>query len=162
MEYYTAIKKNEILHCCNMDEPRECQTEWSKSDREGEIQDGISYVWSLKINDTNELIYKSRRDTQRMNLWLPEGKDQEGIVREFGVDMYTLLYLKQITNKALLYSTGNSVPCHVTDGWEGSLGENGSMYMCGWVPSVFTWNYHTLLAGYTPIQSKKLKKKGSK
>ena len=37
MEYYTAIKKNEILHCCNMDEPRECQTEWSKSDREGEI-----------------------------------------------------------------------------------------------------------------------------
>ena len=28
---------------------------------------------------------------------------------EFGIDMYTLLYLKQITNKELLYSTGNSV-----------------------------------------------------
>ena len=27
---------------------------------------------------------------------------------EFGIDMYTLLYLKQITNKDLLYSTGNS------------------------------------------------------
>ena len=26
-----------------------------------------------------------------------------GIVREFGMDMYTLLYLKQITNKDLLY-----------------------------------------------------------
>ena len=31
-----------------------------------------------------------------------------GIVREFGMDMYTLLYLKWITNKDLLYSTGNS------------------------------------------------------
>ena len=27
---------------------------------------------------------------------------------EFGIDMYTLLYLKQMTNKDLLYSTGNS------------------------------------------------------
>ena len=27
---------------------------------------------------------------------------REGIVREFGMDMYTLLYLKRITNKDLL------------------------------------------------------------
>ena len=27
--------------------------------------------------------------------------------KEFGIDMYTLLYLKWITNKDLLYSTGN-------------------------------------------------------
>ena len=32
----------------------------------------------------------------------------EGIDWEFGIDMYTLLYLKWITNKNLLYSTGNS------------------------------------------------------
>ena len=32
-----------------------------------------------------------------------------GMVREFGTDMHTLLYLKWITNKDLLYSTGNSV-----------------------------------------------------
>ena len=31
-----------------------------------------------------------------------------GIDWEFGIDMYTLLYLKYITNKDLLYSTGNS------------------------------------------------------
>ena len=29
----------------------------------------------------------------------------EKIDREFGMDMYTLLYLKQIINKDLLYST---------------------------------------------------------
>ena len=31
----------------------------------------------------------------------------KGIDWEFGIDMYTLLYLKQVTNKDLLYSTGN-------------------------------------------------------
>ena len=33
----------------------------------------------------------------------------EGIVRELGKGTYTLLYLKWITNKDLLYSTGNSL-----------------------------------------------------
>ena len=32
----------------------------------------------------------------------------EGVVREFGMDMYTLLYLKWISNKDVLYNTGNS------------------------------------------------------
>ena len=31
----------------------------------------------------------------------------------FGMDMYTLLYLKWITNKDLLYSTGNSAQCYM-------------------------------------------------
>ena len=31
-----------------------------------------------------------------------------GIDYEFGIDMYILLYLKQVTNKDLLYSTGNA------------------------------------------------------
>jgi len=39
---------------------------------------------------------------------------EEGTVREFGTDMYTLLYLKWITNKDLLYSTGNSAQYYVT------------------------------------------------
>ena len=37
----------------------------------------------------------------------------EGVVREFGMDMYTLLYLKWITNKDLLYTTENLVQCYV-------------------------------------------------
>ena len=32
----------------------------------------------------------------------------EGLVREFGMDRYILLDLKWITNKDLLYNTGNS------------------------------------------------------
>ena len=42
----------------------------------------------------------------------------EGIVRDFGIDMYTLLYLKWITNKDLLCSTGTSAQCYVA-AWMG-------------------------------------------
>ena len=34
-------------------------------------------------------------------------KGREGIVGEFGTDMHTLLYLKWVANKDLLYCTGN-------------------------------------------------------
>ena len=41
-----------------------------------------------------------------MNLWLPGGKDEgKGIDRESGINIYTLIYLKWITSKDLLYST---------------------------------------------------------
>ena len=74
------------------------------------------------------------------------GRSRRGIVWEFGMDTYTLLYLKWITNKDLLYSTRNSVQCCVAAWTEvGSLGENGYMYMCGWIPSLFTWSYHSIV-----------------
>ena len=38
---------------------------------------------------------------------LPGGKGG-GINWEIGIDIYTLLYIKLVTNKDLLYSTGNS------------------------------------------------------
>ena len=87
----------------------------------------------------------------------------EGIVRELGMDIYTLLYLEWITNKDLQYSTWNSAQNVI---WqlpgEGSLGENRYMYMYDWVslhcsPKTIT----TLLVGYIPIQNKKFKKKNS-
>ena len=53
-----------------------------------------------------------------MNL-LNRGKDEgEGIVRGVGMDMYTLLYLKWITNKDLLYNTWNCTQCYVAT-WMG-------------------------------------------
>ena len=45
----------------------------------------------------------------------------EGIVRELGNDRYTLLYLKWITSKDLLFSTGNSPQCHVAIWMEAGL-----------------------------------------
>ena len=60
------------------------------------------------------------------------GKGLESYFNDYGICL--LLYLKWITNKDLLYSTGNSA--HNTgncvmwqSGWEGNFGgENG--YMC--------------------------------
>ena len=46
---------------------------------------------------------------QKTNLWSPGGKGGRGGINwKTGVDIYTLLYIEQITNKDLLYSTGNS------------------------------------------------------
>ena len=56
----------------------------------------------------------------------------EGIVREFGMDMDTLLCLTWRTSKDLLDSTGNSAQCHVA-AWIGGEfgGVCGYMYMYG-------------------------------
>ena len=45
---------------------------------------------------------------QKTNLWLAGGKSGGEVNWEIGIDIYTLLYIKQITNKNLLYITGNS------------------------------------------------------
>ena len=56
---------------------------------------------------------------------------QGGIVREFGMGMCTLSYLKLITNKGhrIAHETMLSVMWQL--GWEGSLGKNGYLYMYG-------------------------------
>ena len=48
----------------------------------------------------------------------------EGVVREFGIDISTLLYLKWVTNKDnqqanLQYSTGDSAQCYMA-AWMGA------------------------------------------
>ena len=53
---------------------------------------------------------------------MEEGGQWEGIVGEFGMDMYTLLYLKWITNKDLLYNTWNSAQCYVAALMGGEFG----------------------------------------
>ena len=46
--------------CSNMDGPRDCHTEWSKSDRDRQISNDITYMWNLK----SELIYKTETDSE--------------------------------------------------------------------------------------------------
>ena len=93
----------------------------------------IPYMWNLKRNDANELMKQKETQTQRMNLWLL-GSGQGGIVREFRMDMYTLLYLKWITNRHLLYSTGNSAQCHMAAWMAGEFGGE-------WI-HVYVWLSH--------------------
>ena len=66
----------------------------------------------------------------------------EGLVRESWMDVSTLPYLRWKTNKVLLLAWGTLLSVMWQHGWEESLGENGYMYMYGWVPLLFTLNYH--------------------
>ena len=86
----------------------------------------------------------------------------EGTVWESGMDMYTLLYLKWITKKDLLYSTGNSAQCYVA-AWM------GGKFWGEWIPCIcVTESLHCspetittlFVSQLNPIQNKKLKKKG--
>ena len=65
-------------------------------------------------------------------LMVAGGKVRGGrIIREFGMDMYTLLYLKWITNKDIMYSMGNSAQRYVA-AWMG--GEFGAEWI-----RVYVW-----------------------
>lgn len=77
--------------------------------------------------------------------WREDG--EEGIVREFGMGMYTLLYFKWITNRDLLCIAHRTLLLKVTwqPGWEASLGVNGHICIYGWVPSLFTQNSHNIV-----------------
>ena len=57
------------------------------------------------------------------------GGGQEGIVREFGMDMHTLPYFKWITNKDLLSSTRNNTQCYVAV-WMACMAVQGRMDTC--------------------------------
>ena len=48
---------------------------------------------------------------QRTNEWTPRRERGSGMSQDNGIDTYTLLCVKQITNENLLYSTGNSAQC---------------------------------------------------
>ena len=70
---------------------------------------------------------------------------REGVVREFGMDMYTLLYLKWITNKHLLYSTENSAQHYVTAWMGGECGGERIHVYPSWVTLLCTWNDHNVV-----------------
>ena len=97
MEYYSAKKKRETewnnAICCNMYGPRDDHTKWSKSDRERQTSDDISYMQNLKYY-TKELIYKTETDTYIENkLMVTKGERGEGgINKEFGISRYKLQY----------------------------------------------------------------------
>ena len=56
------------------------------------------------------LFIKRNRPTNIENkLMATEGKTGKGINKDFGNNIYTQLYINQITNKDLLYSTGNDI-----------------------------------------------------
>ena len=66
-------------------------------------------VESKKGGHMNLFVEQKQSDRcRKINLWLP-GKN--GGYQEIGIDLYILLYIKQITNKDLVYSILNICIC---------------------------------------------------
>ena len=81
--------------CSNMDGPRDCHTEWSKSDWEEQILYDITYMWNLK--KWYKWTYLQNRNTVtdvENNLMVTSRETRGGINWEIGIDVYTLLYIK--------------------------------------------------------------------
>ena len=78
--------------CNNMGGPRECQNEWSISEKD---KYGITYMQNQKIKGTSELIYKTEVVTDiESKLMVTRGWRGRGINWEIGIDVYTFLYTK--------------------------------------------------------------------
>ena len=110
-------------------------------------------MWNLKRNDINELT--KQKQTHRLKEWTYGwgGGCREGMLREFGTNMYTLLYLKWMINKDI--AQGTLLNAMWQPRWHRNLEKNGYMYMYGWVTSLFTWNNHSLvclLIGYVRLR----------
>ena len=73
-------------------------------------------------------------------------------IREFGTERYTLLYLKWITNKDLLYSSGNFAQCYVAAWMAVGFGREW-LHVDVWLGSfaVLPETITTLLIGYARI-----------
>ena len=74
MEYYSAMKKNELMLFAATWMDLEIVI-LSKSERERQLS-YITYMWNLKY-DTNKPIYKTETDSQakKTNLWLSKGEE---------------------------------------------------------------------------------------
>ena len=76
MEYYSAIKKNEIIPFATTWMDLEIIILSEIIQKEKDIYHMITYMWNIKY-DTNELIYETEIDSQiySTDWWLPRGRD---------------------------------------------------------------------------------------
>ena len=81
--------------CSDMDGPRDYRTKWSKADK-GKLLYDIAYMWNLKKWYKWTYTQNRNRPTNRENkLMVTKGEvGGEGTHYEFGINIYTLLYIK--------------------------------------------------------------------
>ena len=84
-----------------------------------------------QLNDRTEL-NKTEADLEnKLMVTRVRGEWEKGIVRKFGMDMYTLLYVKWITITSYFIAQRTLFNVLWQPGWKQALGEDGYMYMCG-------------------------------
>ena len=82
-----------------MDGPRECHTEWSKSERVKQISYINAYMWNLEKWYIWSYLQNRNRDTDIVNKRMDtKGGSGGGMNWEIGIDIYTVICIKLITN----------------------------------------------------------------
>ena len=83
------------------------------------------YRWSyLQSRNRDKDIGKTHMDTK--------GERRAGMYREFGLCIYTVLCIKWIINKNLLYTTGNST-WYSVESYMGRKSKKEGIYLCVWL-----------------------------
>ena len=107
-------KEQNWVICRDVHESTDCHTEWSMSEREKQISHINAYMWNLGKWYRWTSLQGRNRDTDVENKRHQAGKAVGGggggggvMNWEIGIDMYTLMCIKWMTNKNLLYKKIN-------------------------------------------------------
>ena len=117
MEYYSAIKRNEIGSFLEtwMDVEIVIQSEVSQKEKNKYCI--LMHICRIQKNGTDELVSKAEIETQmqRTNVWTARGErgcGDGGVMNwEIGIDIYTVICMKWITNKNLLHKKQTKKKC---------------------------------------------------
>ena len=111
-------KKRNWVICWDVDRSRDCHTEWSKSEREKQISYINACMWSLEKWYRWTSLQGRNWDTDVENKHMdtkggkPRWGGGGGVMNwTIGIDMYTLMCIKLMTNKNLLYKKINKIKC---------------------------------------------------
>ena len=103
-------KEQHWVICWDVDGSRDCHTEWNKSEREKQISYINAYMWNLEKCYRWTGLQGRNRDTDVENKLtdtkggkLQWGGDGGVLNWAIGIDMYTLICIKLMTNKNLQY-----------------------------------------------------------
>ena len=106
-------KKRNWVICSEVDGPRVCHTQWSKSEREKQILYINAYMWNLEkwYRWTGLQGRNWDTDVENKHMDTKWGKRRRVVVVTnwaIGIDMYTLMCIKWMTNKNPLYKKINT------------------------------------------------------
>ena len=114
MEYYSAIKRNEIGSFVETWMDLETVIQSEVRQKEKNKYRILTHICGTQKNGTDEPVCRAETETQmqRTNVWTPRGESGGGggvMNWEIGIDMYTLMCIKLMTNKNLLYKKINKI-----------------------------------------------------
>ena len=129
-------KERNWVICSDMDKPRVCHTEWSKSERGKQILYINRYIW--KVEKWCWCTYLQRCRHRERTCGHSGGKGESRTSWERSRDVHTPPRVKEMASRKLPRGTGGSARGSVMT-WRAGMGEQvqrEGMYVCTWLMRV--------------------------